>query len=77
MRFYLACRYGLTLLESGQLTFIAELVDWLAKRNYDVTFLMHYLDDLVLNTIWKCLLTVFLNLEYPSIQTDKKGHRRA
>ena len=40
---------------SGQLTFIAELVDWLAKRNYDVTFLMHYLYDLVLRLL--CLST--------------------
>ena len=26
-------------------TCIADLVEWIAKRNYDVTFLMHYLDD--------------------------------
>ena len=26
-------------------TCIADLVEWVAKRNYDVTFLMHYLDD--------------------------------
>ena len=35
---------------SGQLlnyifTCIAELVEWVAKQNYDVTFLMYYLDD--------------------------------
>ena len=26
-------------------TCIADLVEWVAKQNYDVTFLMHYLDD--------------------------------
>ena len=26
-------------------TFIADLVEWVAKQNYDVTFLMHYLRD--------------------------------
>ena len=26
-------------------TCIADLVEWMAKRNNDVTFLMHYLDD--------------------------------
>ena len=26
-------------------TCIADLVEWIAKRNYDVTFLIHYLDD--------------------------------
>ena len=26
-------------------TCIADLVEWVAKRNYDFTFLMHYLDD--------------------------------
>ena len=26
-------------------TCIADLVEWVAKRNYEVTFLMHYLDD--------------------------------
>ena len=36
---------------SGQLhnyifTCIAELVEWVAKQNYDVTFLKYYLDDL-------------------------------
>ena len=26
-------------------TFIADLVEWVAKQNYDVTFLMHYFGD--------------------------------
>ena len=26
-------------------TYIADLLEWVAKQNYDVTFLMHYLDD--------------------------------
>ena len=26
-------------------TCVADFVDWVAKRNYHVTFLMHYLDD--------------------------------
>ena len=26
-------------------TCIADLVEWIAKQNYDVSFLVHYLDD--------------------------------
>lgn len=26
-------------------TYFADLVEWIAKQNYHVTFLMHYLDD--------------------------------
>ena len=66
-------------------TCIADLVEWVAKRNNDVTFLMHYLDDFhtlgspgsSVNTIWTGLLTVFLSLASPSIQTNKKGRRHA
>ena len=38
-----------SLLASGQplyiFTCLADLVEWIATQNYDVTFLMHYLDD--------------------------------
>ena len=60
-------------------TCIVNVVDWVAKQNYDVTFLMHYLDDLVLpaplsvNTIWKCLLTVYLNLETPPSRQTRRA----
>ena len=30
---------------SYMFTFIADLVEWVAKQHYDVTFLMHYLGD--------------------------------
>ena len=60
-------------------TCIADLVEWVAKQNYDVTFLMHYLGDFhtlgppsssSVITIWTGLLTVFLSLASPSIQTN-------
>ena len=60
-------------------TCIADLVEWVAKRKYDVISLMHHLDDLVLpaplsvNTIWKCLLTVFLNLETPPSRQTRRA----
>ena len=60
-------------------TCIADLGEWVAKQNYDVTFLMHYLGDFhtlgppsssSVITIWTGLLTVFLSLASPSIQTN-------
>ena len=60
-------------------TCIANLVEWVAKQNYDVTFLMHYLDDFhtlgppsssVCQHNLDSLLTVFLSSASPSIQTN-------
>ena len=48
MAWCLLCRCGPAFrcqISSTYLHILADLVEWVAKQNYDVTFLMHYLDD--------------------------------
>ena len=85
----LLCRYGPAFGVSSApyiFTCIADLVEWVTEQNYNVTFLMHYLDDFYTlgppaSSVSKHNLDrsvdCFYKLGIPSIQTNKKGCRCA